>query len=263
MDLLPSACIWAEEGPIERTLERVKETAFHYVDVEPDTLDAGNALATVKKLGLKVSCVALDHKLPPNCSWESVEGAQKTVAQLHKAITKAQALGATTGYVGPCKNTKLLPRYRDAVLSLADFAAGHGIKFCVEHAPGRALARARDALAFVEQAGKANLYLLLDVGHTLLSKENAWEIVAAAGPRLGYVQLNDNDGKKDRHWPLLDGILKEENLVRTLAALRAAGYQGTLGLEIVPYHHVSLISSFSKNHNLLLRLQQTQTAAAS
>src|SRR6266540_1789959 len=99
MDLLPSACIWAEEGPIERTLERVKETAFHYVDVEPDTLDAG--------------------------------------------------------------------------LSVADFAAGHGIKFCVEHAPGRALARARDALAFVEQAGKANLYLLLDVGHTLLSKENA------------------------------------------------------------------------------------------
>src|SRR5262249_42658930 len=139
----------------------------------------------------------------------------------------------------------------------------HGIKLCVEHVPRSALSTARDALTFVEQSGKSNLYLLLDLGHTLLTKEKAWEIVAAAGPRLGYVQLDDNDGKKDLHWPMLDGVLTEEALIRTLAALRATGYSGTLGLELVPYFHVSLVSSWSKNHNLVLRLQQTKTAAAS
>jgi sugar phosphate isomerase/epimerase len=260
MDLFPSACIWAEPGPIARTLERVKQTAFHFVDVEPDTLDAA-AVELLNKLGMKVSCVALDHKLPSDCTWD--KSAAKTAAQVEKSIVKAQSLGATTGYVGVCKDKKSLPAYRDAVFRLSEFAAGHGIKLCVEHVPRSALSRARDALTFVEQSGKSNLYLLLDLGHTLLTKENAWEIVAAAGPRLGYVQLDDNDGKKDLHWPMLDGVLTEETLIRTLAALRAAGYPGTLGLELVPYFHVSLVSSWSKNHNLVLRLQQTKTAAAS
>jgi len=87
-------------------------------------------------------------------------------------------------------------------------------------------------------------------------------VVEAAGARIGYVQLNDNDGKKDRHWPLLDGVLTEDDLARTIAALKATGYQGTLGIELKPYFHLNSISAFSKNHNLLLRLQQKPAAAA-
>jgi sugar phosphate isomerase/epimerase len=258
MDLFPSACIWAEPGPVDRMLESVKQTAFHFVDVEPATLDAPGALDTLKRLGLKVSCVALDHELPAECSWErDGEGAVRMTRALESAIVKAESLGATTGYIAPCKQRKQLARFRDAAAQLAQFAAGHNVKLCVEHAPGRALSGARETLAWVEGIGQPNLYLLLDVGHTLITREKAWEIAEAAGARLGYVQLDDNDGKKDLHWPLLDGVLRREELLRTLETLKRIGYQGTLGLELVPYHHVSLISSLSKNHNLVLRLQHT------
>jgi sugar phosphate isomerase/epimerase len=88
----------------------------------------------------------------------------------------------------------------------------------------------------------------------LLSKECPWETVAAAGPRIGYVQLNDNDGRCDRHWPLTDGKLREDDVRRTITALAESGYGGTLGLELNP-DRTGLVSGFSKNRNLVLRLQ--------
>ena len=260
MDLFPSACIWTEPGPVDRVLASVKQTAFHFVDVEPGTLDPPGALDALKQLGLKVSCVALDHKLPADCTWE--RDAARMARALEQSILKAEQLGASTGYIAPCKDRKTLGAFTDAVRALAEHAAGRKIGLCIEHAPGRALATARDTLAFVEKVGHPNLRLLLDVGHTLLTRENAWEVAEAAGARLGYVQLDDNDGKKDRHWPLLDGVLRRDDLLRTLETLKRIGYQGTLGLELLPYHHINLISSWSKNHNLVLRLQHAVEAVA-
>jgi sugar phosphate isomerase/epimerase len=258
MTLFPSACVWAENSPIDWTLTRVKQTAFHYIDVEPTTLDAPGALQKQKELGLNVSCVALDHNLPAGCSWDARgDGAlRKTVDHLKATLAKSQALGAKIGYVGPCKDRKQLKAFREAVSELAAAAAEREIKLCLEHMPDRALASGKETLAFVEEAGHPNLYLLLDTGHCLISKERPWELAEAAGKRLGYVQMNDNDGKKDRHWALLDGRLTADDLTRTLAALHKIGYGSTLGLEFKPKPRTTLISDFSRNHNLLLRLQQ-------
>jgi sugar phosphate isomerase/epimerase len=210
----------------------------------------------LKDLGLKVSCMALDHGLPPGASWDGKdEGAvRKVIDYVKDAIRKAKALEAETGYVGPCKKAKHLPRFREAATELAEFAAQHAIKLCVEHVPGKALSRAADALEFVVQIGHPNLYLLLDVGHTLITREKPSEIAAAAGAKLGYVQLNDNDGKKDRHWACTDGKMTHQFLKETLKGVRDAGYSSTLGLELsskLP----TLVGAFSKNHNLVLRLQ--------
>src|SRR5262245_6070417 len=101
MDLLPSACIWSEPGPIEPMLRSLKQTAFHYVDVEPTTLDAGGARELVKELGLKVSCVALDHNFPVECSWDKDgESVRRAAAAVQHALAKCESLGAAVGYVG-------------------------------------------------------------------------------------------------------------------------------------------------------------------
>ena len=103
----------------------------------------------------------------------------------------------------------------------------------------------------------------MDIGHTLISKEKPWEIVLSAREKLGYVQLDDNDGKKDRHWPLLDGKLTIQDLTKTLENLHKIGYQSTVGLELVEQFHTALISSLSKNRNLVLRiLQEIEKKAA-
>src|SRR5437867_3909137 len=175
MTIFPSACIWAQETPIQETLQSIKQTAFHYIDVEPATLDAPGGRESIKGLGLKVSCVALDHNLPGVCSWDKdAESLRRTLDHLQHALLKSQSLGATTAYVGPCQERKNLKRFGESLSGLSEFAVKHGIKLCLEHAPGRALFKASDALAFLEEIQQPNLYLLLDVGHTQLSKEKPW-----------------------------------------------------------------------------------------
>jgi hypothetical protein len=56
--------------------------------------------------------------------------------------------------------------------------------------------------------------------------------VVQAGPLLGYVQLDDNDGVNDLHLPLLAGQLTEEELASVLGTLRLHSYAGALALEL-------------------------------
>jgi sugar phosphate isomerase/epimerase len=258
MTMFPSACIWAYRIPITAALREIKETAYHYVDVETDFLDEPAAVEHLKSLGLKIGCVAMDHKLPSGCSLEGNDAGalRNAVAFIRGALGKGQALGVRAAYVASCARRKNLKAFAAAITELAEDAAGKGIRFCVEHVPGRALPTAKEALKFVEGIGHPNLYILLDVGHTLLAKENPSEVVAAAGKRIGYVQMDDNDGKSDRHWPLLEGRLTFDELSKTLEALKQAGYEGTLGMEL-NYDRASLVSGFSRNRNLVLRLQAT------
>lgn len=255
MTMFPSACTWAFSTKIDEVLRQIKETAFHYIDVQPETLDAPGAVDTVKSLGLKVSCVELE---PGVSSLNSKDptGSKKALEHLKRKLEKAHSVGAKVAYVRPCSKSKHLKAFGASLAELASYAAEKGVKLCIEHVPGTALATAREALSFVQQVNHPNLYLLLDVGHTLLSNEKPWDIIAAAGGRLGYVQMSDNDGKKDRHWALLDGRLTVEDLRRILEALRQVGYEGTLGLQLSKHLRV-LAPGFSRNRNLLLRLQMT------
>jgi len=255
MTMFPSACIWVLSIDIDAALKQIKETAFHYIDVQPETLDPPGAIDALKSLGLKVSCVELE----PGVS--SLDGrgptqSREALEHLKRKLEKAHSLGAKTAYVRPCSKGRHLQAFGAGLAELAGYAADRGIKLCVEHVPGTALATAKEALSFVQRANHPNLYLLLDVGHTLLSNEKPWDIIAAAGDRLGYVQMSDNDGKNDRHWALLDGRLTADDLRRILEALRQVGYDGTLGLQLSRRLRV-LASEFSRNRNLLLRLQMT------
>jgi sugar phosphate isomerase/epimerase len=258
MTMFPSACIWAYRLPITQVLREIKETAYHFVDVETDVLDNQEAIDSIKALGLKISCVALDRKLPAGSCLDGKDaGATRNAAAfVKKAIEKCQPLAVQAAFVSPCSDRKNLKTYSCLMAELAEDAAGKGIRFCIEHAPGSALPSAREALAFVEAVSNPNMHLLLNVGHTLLSKEKPWEIVAAAGKRIGYVHFSDNDGKSDRQWPLLDGRLTLDDLTKTIEALKVAGYGGTLGMELI-HDRASLVSVFSRNRNLILRLQAT------
>ena len=78
------------------------------------------------------------------------------------------------------------------------------------------------------------LKLLIDVGHCLISHENAAELIRAAGSQLGYIHFDDNDGEGDLHWALLTGVCTEETLRSTIAALAECGYERCLCLEFNP-----------------------------
>ncbi|NWG75333.1 MAG: sugar phosphate isomerase/epimerase [Rubrivivax sp.] len=254
MILFPSACIWEFKEVIAETLVRIRQTAFHYIDVEPEIITA-ELQQKIEELGLKVSCVALDHHLPGDSALDGgPQQVRNAVAYVKKSLEQSQTLGARYAYVAACSDARRLETYRAAVVELADEALKNGIKLCIEPGPGKALPDSAATLAFLEKAGHPNLHFLLDTGHALLSRAKPQDVVRAAGIRLGYVQMNDNDGRRDRHWALLDGRFKEGELAQTLEALREIGYEGTLGLELSGKLPM-LMSSLAKNRNLLMRLQ--------
>ena len=107
-----------------------------------------------------------------------------------------------------------------------------GLKFCVEHFPGLALPTVAATLEFLRQVDHPNLYLLFDLGHAQISGEDPVAAIESAGSRLGYVHLDDNDGRGDHHLSLLDGVLTQTSLRQTFKALGDVGYGGAVSLEL-------------------------------
>jgi len=236
--MILSCCIWALSGPEEEVLRRIAGAGFRWIDVRPDLLEAEGAPERLRDLGLQVSCMATSFGVPEGGALDSPEeeAVAQAMAHTEKALEFGASLGARVAYVVPEADgsEEALARYARSLARAADWAAERGLKLCIEPFPGRSLSTAAATLGFIRRIGHPNLYLLLDVGHAQVSGEEPAEVVESAGDRLGYVHLDDNDGRNDQHLSLTDGVLTEETLRRTFAALAAAGYDGAVSLELNP-----------------------------
>jgi len=217
---------------------QARDLGFTHVDVVAIAdRDVGD-VEVLADTGLLVSCVAVGRGLPEGQTLDaaSLDARQAALETMKRQIADAARLGATHCYLvpGTDRSPAGLARFSEACGLLANHAAGRMVRLCVEHVPGRSLPTVAAALAWLEGVAHNNLALLLDVGHCLISGEDAAEAVARAGARLGHVHLDDNDGAGDLHWPLLTGRLTSAALVALVTALQKAGYNGTLALELSP-----------------------------
>ena len=233
-----ACCLWALTGPETDLLARVAGLGFEWIDLQPTMLVRPESRRQARELGLKVSCLGASFGMPDDSGLDRAEEAARARAldHLSRSMAHAAELGAGAAYVIPGLDdgAPALARLAASLRQAAEVAAGFGLKLCLEHFPGRALPTAAGTLAFIEEVDHPNLYLLFDLGHVQLSGEDPAAVIAAAGPRLGYVHLDDNDGEGDLHWSLLDGVVTAATLRRTLAALAAVGYSGAISLELSP-----------------------------
>jgi sugar phosphate isomerase/epimerase len=234
MELPLSACLWSVPGSACDALRKLGRLGFQRVDVEPGSLETPNDRQALQELFIQVSCIALDHNLPRKLSLDSVssEALKQTVSHLRRCLNNYGALGATVAYVKPCKRNRSLICFGQALAEVAQAASELGIKLCLEHFPGTALATANETLTFIESLGLKNLYLLLDIGHCIIVGDDAPTVIRKISTRLGYVQVNDNDGKNDLHWALLNGRLTERDLRHIFSALVDVGYDSAVSLEL-------------------------------
>ncbi len=204
-------CTWGLSGTETHALDRIAAERIAWIDIRPGDFARHAVRHHMQELGLRMSCMGLSFGVPPEAALDSVDRAARLagVRTAESAILRADRLGIPTAYVVPGKDASEegLACYAESLTRLADHAADFGIRLCIEHFPGTALPSIAATLAFLRQAGHANLYLLLDTGHAQMSGEDLPAAIADAGPLLGYVHLDDNDGRDDLHLALYDGVL--------------------------------------------------------
>jgi hydroxypyruvate isomerase len=97
----------------------------------------------------------------------------------------------------------------------------------VSGAPAYPLLTAADALAVIDRAGEPNVALLADLYHLTVNGDDVDKIIADHTDRIGHVQIADAPGRNEPGTGSLP-------LLAQLADLRAAGYDGWVGLEYKP-----------------------------
>ena len=233
-----SCCAWAITAPPEETLADVSSLGFAWVDVRPEFLDHSERKAQLRAASLKLSSIAASFGLPGNAALDSEERASRVrgTAYVDRAAARCASLGGSAVYLvpGPDGSREAVLRYAESLAEAAEMAEKRGVRLCVEHFPGTSLPTAAATLDLLEGVGHPNLGLLFDIGHIQMSGEDVEGVVQRAGDRLFYVHLDDNDGKNDLHWGLLDGVLTGEALRRLLDALAESGYSGAVSLELSP-----------------------------
>jgi len=220
----------------EQAVQQASALGFGYVDVVAIADRPDSQRDALADSGVLVSCAAVGRGLPDGQTLDadSMDARRAAVAAMKRQIADAARLGATHAYIisGTDGSAQALARFAEACRLLADYAAEWRVRLCLEHIPGHALSSAAATLAWLQELDHDNLHLLLDIGHCLITAEDPADVVRRAGPRLGYVHLDDNDGAGDLHWPLLTGRLTAATLSNALAALREIRYRGVMTLEL-------------------------------
>jgi sugar phosphate isomerase/epimerase len=222
--------------PFEQAVGQVAALGFGHCDVLAHADRPAAHRDALAEAGLGVTCVSIGKDLADGVTLDDPDVGRRRAAleETRRHIADAAQLGATHCYLIPglIATPAGLACFAEACSLLADYAGQRMVRLLVEHIPGRALPTVADTLAWLQQLDHANVQLLLDVGHCLISAEEPAQAIEQAGPRLGYVHLDDNDGSKDCHWPLLTGKLTEKSLRDGLTALVRFGYDGALTLEL-------------------------------
>lgn len=222
----------------DAAIQQARDLGFTYADVRAVADRPQGDLEALADSGLLVWCAAVGQRLPEGLALDAADlSARRAALDLTRQhIADAARLGATQCYVVPGHDASPvgLERFADSCRALADYSAARMVGLCVEHVPGRALPTVAAALAWLERVAHDEIQLLLDVGHCLITDEDPAQAVVAAGRRLGYVHLDDNDSVEDLHWPLLTGRLTADLLEAVLTVLGVSGYGGGLALELNP-----------------------------
>jgi sugar phosphate isomerase/epimerase len=233
--------VTAYRGDLREGMRRVAEAGFAGVelmmrDAAPN--DAGAIEALAREHGLAVSMCCTGEVFGE----DQLSFADPDAAVRDAALNRARGILEFAGRLGVDMNVGRLrgrlrdgvPREttlrwaRDAFLTCADLAARLGIHVLLEPLPpggrGNFLNTTWEAVAFVEGLGHPHFRLMLDIGHMAANGEEIAASFRHAAPYNRYVHLTD-----DRRLPPGAGSV---DFAGVLAALRAAGYDGWVAVEV-------------------------------
>ncbi len=124
-------------------------------------------------------------------------------------------------------------RLRDGLASVLDYASrAPAVRLGIEYEPGFHVGSMEPLLRLIDDLKHPLLGVNLDLGHAVCVGEDPAAAIAAFGPRIWNVHLEDIRGRVHEH--LVPGR-GDVDFAAIGDALRAAGYAGHVTLELYPY----------------------------
>lgn len=225
--------------PLARELAWMAELKLDFVDLtlEPPAVATWQLNPTeVKRMLADLGLGVVGHTayyLPIGSSFASLRRA--ALDELRRAAEFFAEVGVRWMNVHPdghapfVDETTIVQRNIESLRDLADFARRLDVGIMLENVPGRFNSVAQLAPIFTAVPEAA---LHLDIGHSNLAvaQNTAPELIRRFSGRLAHVHLHDNrGGQADLHLALGMGDVDVAGSVR---ALREAGYDGTITLEV-------------------------------
>ncbi|HYG23399.1 MAG TPA: sugar phosphate isomerase/epimerase family protein [Verrucomicrobiae bacterium] len=222
-----------------KELQWIAEMGFEFVDLTfepPQALVSRVDIAAVRDFLRQANLQVIGHTayyLPMCSPFESIRKA--CVEELKECVAAFGEVGAKWMNIHPDRQAPMhdrafiIDRNLQSLRELSVVADQVGVGLMIENLPGsfNTVQQLSELLDPMPELG-----LHLDIGHSnLLTEYNTTdEILKAYGSRLKHVHMHDNKGgSADLHLPLGTGTIDTEYYVR---ALQAAGYDGTITLEV-------------------------------
>jgi sugar phosphate isomerase/epimerase len=229
-------------GRVPECIAVSRELGFEGIEIglrSPAELDRRALEASLRDAGLALAALASGRMfgVDGHCLSDADEaGRAAAVARINELVDFGAPFGAPV-IVGLARGNRVpdgdpdaaLERFVASMRECADHAAGRGSGLVIE-AINRyetvLLNTAAQTVAAVEQIGRANVTVLLDVFHMNIEEVDMAAAVRATGPLLGHFHLVDSNRRAAGA-----GHVHYDDIV---AALADIGYDGWLSAEVLP-----------------------------
>lgn len=228
--------VWAGM-PLEEQLAKVAAAGFRSIEFWfVARMDMPKLMPLIKQHELAVHLFNLDPDPQTNTGYlGEPDGEARFFETLRDGLNWAGRLGTKQIHVMIGRRSERLERAAQRALIVerlrrgASMAADAGVTLLLEplnrfDRPDYYLHHSAEALWIIDEVGAPNVKLQYDFYHMQLMEGNLTNTMRAYLDRIGHLQLADAPGRKKPGQG-------EINYCTVLAAVRAAGYSGVIGLE--------------------------------
>lgn len=227
--------------PPAKEIARFGELGFAYVDLTAEAPQATPELLLKHEKQIRDALSTSKMKVVGHTPWffeisHPYESIRKAVmAEMKASISACAKFGAEKVGIHPdpmsflhASREKFLSDYTNSVAELNSHAKELGVTLLIETYEDRFLRPDELEKIFLRLP---DARFTLDIGHAFLNGGDASidRSVKRFADRLLHVHASDNNGDKDLHLPIGAGKINWDKAVK---ALKAAGYDGTVTLEI-------------------------------
>jgi len=227
--------------PVAKEISRFGELGFAYVDLTAEAPQATPELLDKHEKQIRDALSTSKMKVVGHTPWffeiahpyESIRRA--VMSEMKASISACAKFGAEKVGIHPDpmsfthpSRDKFLSVYSESVAELNKHCIDLGVTLLIETYEDRFLRPDELERVFLRFP---DVRFTLDIGHVFLNGGDAAieRMVKRFADRLLHVHASDNAGDKDRHLPIGAGKINWEKAVK---ALKAAGYDGTVTLEV-------------------------------